>query len=390
MAGLLDNPNDAAMWQAAMGLLSAGGSSPRPVTLGQAMGMAGMGAMDAYRQTEAHNMRKQMSEAQMQQFRMQMDEALRRQNAMQSMRGQLPEGMQNIFDVAPDAVIGQMFRPPEKPQLVTVVGPDGQPMQKWVRPGEATGVDVGQAPNKESALPWYVRKGPNGQTSIDPAFAEFEKAKAASGRPVTPFYQFLPTAEGYAVGDARSGQITPASIGGRPVVKASDDPMLQGRIAQAKEVGKTMGEETTKAALDAPRVIQNAETALRLSDELLTHPGFKQAVGTSSLLGIQKIPGTSARDFMNRLDQVKGGAFLEAFNSLKGGGQITEVEGKKATDAIARMDNSTSEEEFRQAVKDYQAVIRNGVNRAKMKANPVAPVSQPAAPQSGAKFLGFE
>ena len=92
--------------------------------------------------------------------------------------------------------------------------------------------------------------------------------------------------------------------------------------------------------------------------------------------------------FINRLDQLKGGAFLEAFNTLKGGGQITEVEGKKATDAIARMDNATSESEFKAAVKDYQDVIRKGMNRARMKAKPIAPVQQPQ--QGGAKFLGFE
>ena len=43
-------------------------------------------------------------------------------------------GFENQLKMAPEAI---------KPQLVTVYGEDGRPMQKWVRPGESTGVDVG-------------------------------------------------------------------------------------------------------------------------------------------------------------------------------------------------------------------------------------------------------
>ena len=60
---------------------------------------------------------------------------------------------------------------------------------------------------------------------------------------------------------------------------------------------------------------------------------------------------------MPRMDQLKGSAFLQAFEILKGGGQITEVEGKKATDAINRMSISTSENEFRQAAQDFLSIV---------------------------------
>lgn len=225
---------------------------------------------------------------------------------------------------------------------------------------------------KAAALPWYVKQGADGKTMIDPAYSDFEKTKAAYGRP--PAQPMAPVAYVDDKGQTVWGTISEAK--GRPA--ANFNPMIQGQIAGAKEGAKTEAETRTKAALDAPRIIQNAETALRLSDELVKHPGFEQAVGKSSMFGIQKIPGTDARDFMNRLDQVKGSAFLEAFNSLKGGGQITEIEGKKATDAIARMDNSTSESEFKQAIKDYQDIIKKGVGRAKMNAKPVGPVADPS------------
>jgi hypothetical protein len=81
-------------------------------------------------------------------------------------------------------------------------------------------------------------------------------------------------------------------------------------------------------------------------------------------LGAGFIPGTDVSDFNARLDQLRGGAFLEAFQTLKGGGQITEVEGKKATDAITRMRSSQSEDEFKAAALEFKAILQRGVDRA--------------------------
>lgn len=54
---------------------------------------------------------------------------------------------------------------PEKPQLVTVYGEDGKPMQKWLRPGESTGVDVGMGkPEGESYKERTV--SPDGRTYV--------------------------------------------------------------------------------------------------------------------------------------------------------------------------------------------------------------------------------
>lgn len=384
--GLLDNFSGFMKTPEGMGLLSAlagglaGAGRGTPINnIGRA-GLAGMmgygSALDRQERTAENAVQNQIRN-------MQIEELRRKQEAIARLGQNVPEQMRPFVDIAPDAVVKSMFKEPEKPQLVTVEGPDGKPMQRWIRPGEAQGVDIGAAPNKEAALPWYARKGPDGRISIDPAFAELEKTKASYGRPpaqpMAPVAYVDPT-----TGQTIWGTITEAR--GKPA--ANYNPALQGQIAGAKEAAKTEAEERTKSMLDAPRIIDNATTALKYSDELLGHPGFGIAVGKSAMLGTQKIPGTPGYDFINRLDQLKGGAFLEAFNTLKGGGQITEVEGKKATDAIARMDNATSENEFRAAVKDYQDVIRKGMNRAKMKVKPVAPVQQPQ--QGGVKFLGFE
>lgn len=327
-------------------------------------------AIDQQQQQSGLDIANQYRAAQMQQMQSDLEAKRLAQESMARYRATLPPEQQQIFDVAPQKMIESLpiFK---NPQLVEVADPK-EPLRTqkvWMRPGETTGPVAGFG-----AMPEI----------LDPRVQAAKQKIAVAGRSTTPYYQFISTPEGVVAADARSGNVSMASVNGKPVVKASDDPTLQGNISQSKESGKTFGEESAKATLDYPRIVSNAETALKNVDEILKHPGFGTAVGKSSMFGVQKIPGTDAYDFINRLDQVKGGAFLEAFNTLKGGGQITEVEGKKATQAITRMDNATSEEEFRAAANDYASVIRNGMNRAKLRAG-----NKAKAPQ-GATFLGFE
>jgi hypothetical protein len=129
---------------------------------------------------------------------------------------------------------------------------------------------------------------------------------------------------------------------------------------------KELGQAGGKAEFDLPRIEQNAEQALQTINQIRNHPGKQYSVGVPGI--VPGVPGTQQKDFVSLVDQAKGKAFLEAFNSLKGGGQITEVEGKKATDAIARLDRTQSKEGFEQALKDLESVIRVGIARARQQA----------------------
>ncbi|MGL4757615.1 MAG: hypothetical protein ACRCXB_35120 [Aeromonadaceae bacterium] len=150
---------------------------------------------------------------------------------------------------------------------------------------------------------------------------------------------------------------------------------------RAKDAAVT--KDSIAAANVLPKVISRAEESLRLIDELVgkrdpktgkllqgekPHPGFYGSVGATVLPGARFIPGTDAAGFMSRFDQIKNMAFLDAFESLKGAGAITEKEGKKATDAINRMSISTDEKEFIRATQDMQDVIRAGVKIARDRA----------------------
>jgi hypothetical protein len=118
-------------------------------------------------------------------------------------------------------------------------------------------------------------------------------------------------------------------------------------------------------------VVDTGEETIRKIDELLAHPGFETTVGATLLPFARHVPGTDAADFSARLDEIKGGAFLKAFETLKGGGQITEMEGKKATDAITRMNLAQSENEFVKAAREFRGVVEKGVSRAKAAGGPV-------------------
>ena len=170
------------------------------------------------------------------------------------------------------------------------------------------------------------------------------------------------------------------------------NPNVQAKIAASKAAGTTAGKTQAAAAIALPNAIATSESLLSKIDAMVgtpavkdksgkiinagtaPHPGFTGAVGMGRLqtLGIpgveQLIPGTPAADFKARFDEIMGGAFLEAFETLKGGGAITETEGKKATAAKTRMSLAQSEKEFLTAANEYKAIVKTGIERARKKA----------------------
>jgi len=177
----------------------------------------------------------------------------------------------------------------------------------------------------------------------------------------------------------------------RQNLAAQNNPDLQGTLAAAKASGTTKGKAIATAELNLPGAIATGQELERKIYEMVgkppvykdgklvqagtaPHAGFKGAVGMGSwkTLGIpgveQLMPGSAASDFKARFDEVMGGAFEEAYNTLKGGGSITEKEGEKATAAKTRMRLAQSEQEFITAAREYAGVVNKGIERAKTKA----------------------
>lgn len=150
--------------------------------------------------------------------------------------------------------------------------------------------------------------------------------------------------------------------------KMTETPEYQAAQETAKVSARESVQRGAEATGHLPKVQASAENARNMVNGILNHPGFSSTVGVTAMPGARFVPGTKEADFMSRMDQLKGSAFLQAFETLKGGGQITEVEGKKATDAINRMSISTSENEFKSAAQDFLSVV----NRAEQNAQRAA------------------
>ena len=169
------------------------------------------------------------------------------------------------------------------------------------------------------------------------------------------------------------------------------------RAAKAAEA-KNLADAAAAAKIALPTATNTVNQAIKDVNALTSHPGLRASVGFAfdplhGGLGPIKVPASDAANFQAKYKKVKGGSFLEARQALKGGGAITDFEGKKAEDAIAAMDTAQSEEEFVKALNDYKGAMSRGLaimaNAARGNFTPLgqAPAAAPAG--GGQKVRSF-
>lgn len=140
------------------------------------------------------------------------------------------------------------------------------------------------------------------------------------------------------------------------------------------EAEKASGKATGEAAFDLPRVEDNATLMLGVLDRMKQHPGREGSTGF--VQGLLPSRTSDQVDFQSLVDQTQGQAFLQAYQTLKGGGQITEVEGAKAERALSRLGNQRlSDEDYLRAISDFEDVVNLGLARARKQAGVSAPAS---------------
>jgi hypothetical protein len=185
----------------------------------------------------------------------------------------------------------------------------------------------------------------------------------------------------------RGVQFTPEGAA-QFVIKQQEARAEMDRRAAMMQADPVRQEQTRKLKTEADIAEENRMKSMQKTfdtasymDDLLekvkTHPGRSYATGKSSIL--PKVPGTEPANFQVLLDQLQGQQFMQAYETLKGGGQITEVEGRKATEAMARMNPRQSEEAFLQGVSEFQSIVRSAKERASAKIQPAESPSTPAA-----------
>lgn len=166
-------------------------------------------------------------------------------------------------------------------------------------------------------------------------------------------------------------------------VPPEQTPELKGQQTAAQEAAKTQNEKEA----NFPSLESNAQFMLdTLKKAREDKAGMKASVGglwgmtgrQSSVLPLSE----DQRRYQPIVDQLRGQTFLQAYERLKGGGQITEVEGKKGEGAIARLNQAQSVEDFDAALMDLEDVVTKGYERAKAG---LTASKESAAPTSGAR-----
>lgn len=188
----------------------------------------------------------------------------------------------------------------------------------------------------------------------------------------------------------------------RARLSADIDPELQSKISQAKEYGQTLGKNKAVAEAALPGAIEAAAQGIELIDKMVgkapvkdangkviqagtkPHPGFSSYVGAALVPGVRFMEGSDTAGYESYQKQIEGKAFLEAFQTLKGGGSITEKEGEKGSAALLRMNKAQSEREYVEAAREFQDILRKGVDRARSKAGQTSPVAAPSAAPTAA------
>lgn len=161
---------------------------------------------------------------------------------------------------------------------------------------------------------------------------------------------------------------------------------LAGQKAAVETAAKATAERQQEAISALPTVLSTSGQIDSLLTDAIKHPGRATATGMSGQLDPRNyLRGTDASDFAVLLDQIKGQAFLQAFQSLRGSGAITEREGQAATNAIARLNTAQSDEAFVKALKDLQQINKNAQQRAIEKAR-----GGQAAPQAAPKTIRYD
>lgn len=245
-----------------------------------------------------------------------------------------------------------------KPELVTVVGPDGKPMQRWINPGDATGVDVGQKYEKPDSTSerWsdpYQMGGAWVQKNLDTSqirqAVPRESQAAASPPAVTPVTiqdPNDPSGAGTVVMDARTRSI----IGKGP-------KLTQTGTSEAKLIASK-----PQAKLRVDSMIQGIDRLSMAIAELDAMPGLTNITGT--IMGRTPNITNAATSAQAKLDSIKSQIFQSSLQAMReasktGGavGNVSDREGDKLERTIAALDQAQGTPEFKSELKKARAQL---------------------------------
>lgn len=243
-----------------------------------------------------------------------------------------------VAQAKPESKVGR-FRPSKQGIVDTVTG--------QVVPGtEASGADAAEF----GTSPQYYRdKDGNLKIGQLSKAGGMKPVELPEGAAVLPGIDYKDVGTGFVGFDKRTGE----AVG----------PMVPKDITGEKSQ-EVIGKEKGQAMTSLPTVEDTTVRLMDRLDRLDKSPMRESFTGYSGYL-----PNVSpeANDYKALLDEVQGNTFLQAFQNLRGGGAITEIEGQKATSALTRLQQTApSDAGYQQALNDARSVfqeIRDNVRK---------------------------
>lgn len=237
---------------------------------------------------------------------------------------------------------------------------------------------------KQAALDQFMGSIPPEQRSFAQAFPTqfaqqygktlFPDPQGAGGNMKS--YAPLP----YEMGGGQVGYGIPMEDGSFRPVQTPEGAQFLSPYAKSyqQNLGAQEGKAIGEARGDVPGARKQAEMTTMRIDNLLKNPNLDAVVGWNSYRP-DWLASNEMISLRGDIRGLMGSAFLEARQMLKGGGQITDYEGKKAEQAYTAMETamqSSNVNDFKKALSDFRDAVQSGV--AKLEATARVPM-QPSS-----------
>jgi flagellar protein FlgJ len=209
----------------------------------------------------------------------------------------------------------------------------------------------------EDGTPVYLVLGKDGSA---------KKVEFPDGFEPTPGVQKIDVGNGTVLYNSKTGEF------GEFIAKDSVTPAAD--AAKGKIAGETQAEAA--AAMPFKRLAFD-ELSSRV-DKIINDKTLEELQGKWNQFKPDWLLSQDAVNVKTKIDQLGGDAFLQAREQLKGGGQITDYEGQKAEQALARMSRAQDADELRAALRDFKSAMKAGMDLLAAQANGSA--EQPAMP----------
>jgi hypothetical protein len=133
---------------------------------------------------------------------------------------------------------------------------------------------------------------------------------------------------------------------------------LQGKLNDAQAA---RDQKQTDKVAKYQAITSKVDDALDNIARIRNAPGLEGNFGVRG--AIPNIPGTEEADAAAAIENLKGKAFMAAYEGLKGGGPITDIEGTKGADAMAALGKSQSKESFLKNLDIMEKILKDNKER---------------------------